>query len=470
MEGEGALGEGRGGVSDNDNVIICEPAVPNPTFVEDKIAATRAYEPHPARVAAGRATSAKKADRLRALRERLQRAREANERKKESLRERLQLMREAKERKKRSLREPLQLAREANERKKRSLRERLKKRENVATDLNSPTEPKGFPNGLTAEEKEWIMQDGLMMFFGDDGLARGERGKQVVGDMWRRMAWEKFGQEWFDACEADESILYYEHPQPNYDKWYLRLRDRETVVQDNGMYEITTITEYGHEADQYRASKKLPAGATECEWAGRKYKLHNYSPPFERVYSTKKISFEIHLKCLWDVVEAAWNMMCDEVDVPSDVDVRRFLYRPGRIMSMSEPECWDCDPNDRKYDRKTTIQAAKEFCGNFLGLMMKHFEGADHVRRKCDWPEDWTDKRKEEYSEAFKKVVDKQCKVRDGRSWSLIPILHDKRTRVVDMVVDRIGDFLKSPYVRALKVLHGVKIIDGVVSNTSIHG
>jgi len=43
MEGEGALGEGRGVVSDNDNVIICEPAVPNPTFVEDKIAATRAY-------------------------------------------------------------------------------------------------------------------------------------------------------------------------------------------------------------------------------------------------------------------------------------------------------------------------------------------------------------------------------------------------------------------------------------------
>ena len=203
MEGEGALGEGRGGVSDNDDVVICEPAVPNPTFVEDKIAATRAYEPHPARVAAVRATNAKKADRLRAMRERLQRARET------------------KERKKRSLREPLQLAREANERKKRSLRERLKKRENVATDLNSPTEPKGFPNGLTAEEKEWIMQDGLMMFFGDDGLARGERGKQVVGDMWRRMAWEKFGQEWFDACEADESILYYEHPQPNYDKWYL---------------------------------------------------------------------------------------------------------------------------------------------------------------------------------------------------------------------------------------------------------
>ena len=261
MEGEGALGEGRGGVSDNDDVVICEPAVPNPTFVEDKIAATRAYEPHPARVAAVRATNAKKADRLRAMRERLQRARET------------------KERKKRSLREPLQLAREANERKKRSLRERLKKRENVATDLNSPTEPKGFPNGLTAEEKECIMQDGLRMCFGDDGLARGERGKQVVGDMWRRMAWEKFGQEWFDACEADESILYYEHPQPNYDKWYLRLRDRETVVQDNGMYEITTITEYGHEADEYRASKKLPAGATECEWAGRKYKLHNYSPP-----------------------------------------------------------------------------------------------------------------------------------------------------------------------------------------------
>ena len=60
MEGEGALGEGRGGVSDNDDVVICEPAVPNPTFVEDKIAATRAYEPHPARVAAGRATNAKK--------------------------------------------------------------------------------------------------------------------------------------------------------------------------------------------------------------------------------------------------------------------------------------------------------------------------------------------------------------------------------------------------------------------------
>ena len=155
-----------------------------------------------------------------------------------------------------------------------------KKRENFATDLNSPTEPKGFPNGLTAEEKEWIMQDGLRMFFGDVGLALGNlKDRQIVGNMWRRMAWEKFGRGWFDACEADESILYYEHPQPNHDKWYLRLRDRETVVQDNGMYEITTITEYGHEADEYRASKKMPAGATECEWAGRKYALHNYSPP-----------------------------------------------------------------------------------------------------------------------------------------------------------------------------------------------
>ena len=124
------------------------------------------------------------------------------------------------------------------------------------------------------------MQDGLRIFFGDEELARGNlRDEQIVGNMWRRMAWKKFGRIWFDACEADESILYYEHPQPNHDKWYLRLRDRETVVQDNGMYEITTITEYGHEADEYRASKKLPAGATECEWAGRKYKLHNYSPP-----------------------------------------------------------------------------------------------------------------------------------------------------------------------------------------------
>ena len=140
-------------------------------------------------------------------------------------------------------------------------------------------------------------------------------------------------------------------------------------------------------------------------------------------------------------------------------------------MSMSEPECWYDDPNDRKYDRKTTIQAAKEFCGNFLGLMMKHFEGADHVLRKCDWPEDWTDKRKEEYSEAFKEVVDKQCEVRDGRSWSLIPLLHDKRTRVVDMIVDRIGGFrYKEDIARTLKALDGFKMIDGVVTNTSIHG
>ena len=353
-----------------------------------------------------------------------------------------------------------------------------KKLGNFATDLNSPTEPKGFPNGLTAEEKEWIMQDGLRMFFGDVGLALGNlKDRQIVGNMWRRMAWEKFGREWFDACEADESTLYYEHPQPNLDKWYLRLRERETVVQDNGMYEITTITEYGHEAEEYRASKKMPAGATECEWAGRKYKLHNYDPPRDYVDSTKEISFKLHLECLWDVVEAAWNMMCDEVDVPSYADVRRFLYRPGQIMSMSEPECWyddeDGEPNDRKYDRETTIQAAKEFCGNLLGLMMKHFEGADHVLRKCDWPEgeDWTDMRKEEYSEAFKEVVDKQCEVRDGRSWSLIPLLHDKRTRVVDMIVDRIGGFrYKEGIVRTLKALDGFKMIDGVVTNTSIHG
>jgi hypothetical protein len=79
--------------------------------------------------------------------------------------------------------------------------------------------------------------------------------------------------------------------------------------------------------------------------------------------------------------------------------------------------------------------------------------------------------RKEEYSEAFKEVVDKQCEVRDGRSWSLIPLLHDKRTRVVDMLVDRIGGFrYKEGIVRTLKVLDGFKMIDGVVTNTSIHG
>jgi len=157
-----------------------------------------------------------------------------------------------------------------------------KKRGNFAIDLSSPTEPKGFPNGLIAGEKEWIMQEGLRMFCGDEEMARrltNSVDKQTVGNLWTRMAWEKFGREWFDACEADESILYYEHPQPNHDKWYLRLRDRETVVQDNGMYEITTITEYGHEADEYRASKKMSAGATECEGAGRKYALHNYTPP-----------------------------------------------------------------------------------------------------------------------------------------------------------------------------------------------
>ena len=332
------------------------------------------------------------------------------------------------------------------------------KRGNFAIDLSSPTEPKGFPNGLTAEEKEWIMQAHLRMCCGDEEMARrltNSVDEQTVGNLWTRMAWEKFGREWFDACEADESILYYEHPQPNHDKWYLRLRDRETVVKDNGMYEITTITEYGHDADEYRASKKMPAGATECEWAGRKYALHNYSPPPDHVDSTKEISFKMHLKCLWDVVEAAWNVMCDEVDVRSDADVRRFLYRPGQIMHMREPECWhddeDGDPNDRKYDRETTIQAAQQFGGNLLGLMMKHFEGANHVLRKCDWPEDWTDKRKEEYSEAFEEVVDKQCEVREGRSWSLIPILHDKRTRVVDMIVDRIGGFLKCRYDRYVR-------------------
>ena len=191
--GGGDGGRGRpwrrpgGGVSDNDNVVICEPAVPNPTFVEDKIAATRAYEPHPARVAAGRATMPKKADRLRALRERLQRAREANERKKESLR-RASTANEEDERKKEDVTEGA-TARETKKKKGRkkerglggrnsavrasagSRRERVGHSRtktcrthaaaNVATDLNCPTEPKGFPNGLTAEEKEWICKMGL---------------------------------------------------------------------------------------------------------------------------------------------------------------------------------------------------------------------------------------------------------------------------------------------------------------------
>ena len=44
MEGEGAVGEARGGVYDDDDVVICGPTVPNPNFTEDKAAATRAYE------------------------------------------------------------------------------------------------------------------------------------------------------------------------------------------------------------------------------------------------------------------------------------------------------------------------------------------------------------------------------------------------------------------------------------------
>ena len=209
------------------------------------------------------------------------------------------------------------------------------------------------------------------------------------------------------------------------------------------MYEITTITEYAHEAEEYRASKKMPAGATEAEWAGRKYNLHYYSPT--NVDSTKEIAFDLHLECLWGVVEAGWNVMCDEVDVPADADVRRFLYRPGQIMCMSEAECWygeNRDPEDREYDRKTTIEAARQFAGQLLALIMDDFEGSSHVRTRCNWPKYWRDKRKDEYSKAFDDVVEKQCEVRDGRSWNLVPNLHDKRSRITDMTVDRIGGFL----------------------------
>ena len=188
-----------------------------------------------------------------------------------------------------------------------------------------------------------------------------------------------------------------------------------------------------HTGKGYR--KKPPKGPKDvlcaCNVCGRKY----------RVDSTKEIGFDLHLECLWGVVEDAWSVMCDEVDLPADADVRRFLYRPDHILCMSEPECWDGDPHHRKYDRKTTIEAARHFAGQLLALMLNNFEGRSHVRRNCDWPEGWSGVRKDKYSKAFKDVVEKQCEVRDGRSWNLIPILHNKRTRVTDMAVDRIGGF-----------------------------
>ena len=188
-----------------------------------------------------------------------------------------------------------------------------------------------------------------------------------------------------------------------------------------------------HTGKGYR--KKPPKGPKDgtCPTCGRK----------DRVDSTKEIGFDLHLDCLWGVVDAGWNVMCDEVDVPADADVRRFLYRPGQIMCMSEPECWDGNPRVRKYDRETTIEAARHFAGQLLALMLNHFEGRSHVRTRCDWPEGWSDERKDEYSKAFEDVVHKQCEVKDGRSWNLIPILHNKRTRVTDMAVDRIGGFLR---------------------------
>jgi hypothetical protein len=174
----------------------------------------------------------------------------------------------------------------------------------------------------------------------------------------------------------------------------------------------------------------------------RLYPAHGYAP--KKINLEMKIPFKRHLKCLWEVVYDVWTRLCDEVNVPANEPARKHLYLPGKIMIYSEPKLWDelvgpdkevKEIHDFRFNRNQTIAAALDFAGSFLSLTLDlngGFQGEDHVRRKCDFPNSWSESKRDKYAEAFDAITRKINDEReDGAAWSLCPHLGDTRTCVV---------------------------------------
>ena len=85
-----------------------------------------------------------------------------------------------------------------------------------------------------------------------------------------------------------------------------------------------------------------------------------------------------------------------------------------------------------------------QFLGSILNVDWFQPKGAEHVLRWSEWPNGWSQRRKEEYAKAFAKLFEEFNDLDNGyEGWSLLPHLWDKETNIVERVVDRTGLFPK---------------------------
>ena len=102
----------------------------------------------------------------------------------------------------------------------------------------------------------------------------------------------------------------------------------------------------------------------------------------------KEIAWQEHLDCCWEMVRAAWVVLCDGAGIPDDDIGRRHCYFPGQIARIAEPEIWsdkvdeldpDCHLEGLMWTRKETAEAAKGFALLHIGYTLNGFEGYEHV-------------------------------------------------------------------------------------------
>ena len=162
------------------------------------------------------------------------------------------------------------------------------------------------------------------------------------------------------------------------------------------------------------------------------------------------IGFDDYISVFWALVAATWVAMCDEHKVPSANPARLHLYRPREIMKgVAQPKSWqegDEPIEERQFTREQAVEDAQFFTAQFLGSILNvdwfQPKGAEHVLRWSEWPNGWSQRRKEEYAKAFAKLFEEFNDLDNGyEGWSLLPHLWDKETNIVERVVDKTGLF-----------------------------
>ena len=186
--------------------------------------------------------------------------------------------------------------------------------------------------------------------------------------------------------------------------------------------------------------------------AKKPVKPHGYKPDKRKVDNDKRVSFDVHLDAVWAVVDKAWEWLMKEHNIPKTTPAYKHYYRPGQIMHISEPELWydltdsdDDGPDGKSFDRAETVDAAAGFAGSFLGMILNvnHFEGEDHVLRKCAWPTGTPLARSKKLQREYAKSFDATVRALNRDGWDLHPHLWTQKTRVVEKTVDDVGRFVR---------------------------